>query len=197
MLRDSSTTTESATDRASGRLGPAPIAWDAPEWPVDDNPDVARASCPCRGPQGLEARATPARRHREVLVVTGIVAVLAFALVEVPGGRVAFRGLREYPVPQTCLSRSLFGLNCPGCGLTRSIIHLAEGDWGASWRCHRLGGLMAAVLIFQVPYRLLALRWPDRPLIPTRWQSPLGLALIALLLVNWLADVVAGRLASL
>ena len=74
------------------------------------------------------------RRHREVLAVAFIVAVLAFVLVEVPGGRVAFRGLREYPLPPSCVSRSLFGLNCPGCGLTRSIIHLAEGDWSASWR---------------------------------------------------------------
>ena len=40
--------------------------------------------------------------------------------------------------------------------------------------------------MFQFPYRLLALRRPDRPLIPPRWQSRLGIALIALLLVNWL-----------
>jgi hypothetical protein len=137
------------------------------------------------------------RRHREVLAASGIVVVLAFALVEVPGGRVAVRGLTEYPLPESCVSRAVFGLKCPGCGLTRSIIHLAEADWRASWRCHRLGGLMAAVLVFQVPYRLLALRRPNRPLIPTRWQAALGTVLIALLFVNWLADVVAGRLASL
>ncbi len=125
-----------------------------------------------------------------------VVAVLAFALVEVPGARVALRGFRDYPLPQSCASRSLLGLRCPGCGLTRSIIHLAEGDWRASWRSHRLGGLMAAVLIFQVPYRLLALRRPETPLIPPRWLAALGTALIVLLIVNWLADVVTGRLAS-
>jgi hypothetical protein len=52
-------------------------------------------------------------------------------------------------------------------------------------------------LIFQVPYRLLALRRPERPPIPARWQGRLGVALIVLLIVNWLADVVTGRVASL
>jgi hypothetical protein len=132
-----------------------------------------------------------------VLAASLVVLALAFALVEVPGGRVAVRGLTGYPLPQSCVSRALFRLKCPGCGLTRSFIHLAERDWAASWRSHRLGGVMAAVLIFQVPYRLLALRRPERPPIAASWQGPLGVALIALLIINWLADVVSGRLASL
>jgi hypothetical protein len=53
------------------------------------------------------------------------------------------------------------------------------------------------VLIFQIPYRLLALRRPGSAPIPPRWQTGLGIVLIALLIVNWLADVVTGRLASL
>ena len=50
---------------------------------------------------------------------------------------------------------------------------------------------------FQIPYRLMALRRPERPPIPARWRGVLAAALIALLIVNWLADVVTGRLASL
>ena len=95
------------------------------------------------------------------------------------------------------MSRTLLGVRCPGCGLTRSFIHLAEGDWRAAWQCHRLGGLLAAVIIFQIPYRLLALRRPETAPISSRWQSGLGIVLIALLIVNWLADVVMGRLPSL
>jgi hypothetical protein len=136
------------------------------------------------------------RRHREVLAVACAVCALAFALQETPGGRVAVRGLPQIPLPQTCASRSLFGFKCPGCGLTRSVIHLAEGNWPASWRSHRLGGLMALVIVLQIPYRLLALQRPDRPLLPVRWQVWLSSALIALLIGNWLVDLVAGRVAS-
>jgi hypothetical protein len=128
-----------------------------------------------------------------VLAVACVVGVLAVALVELPDGRVAVRGFPQYPLPPACVSQSVLGVRCPGCGLTRSIIHLAEGDWRASWHDHRLGGLMAAVIIFQIPYRLLALRRPARPLIAPRWQVLIGYALIALLIGNWLVDVVAGR----
>jgi hypothetical protein len=129
--------------------------------------------------------------HREVLAIAFAATFLAFALVEVADGQVAVRGFTQYPLPESCLSRSLFGLKCPGCGLTRSIIHLAEGDWRASWRSHRLGGLMAAVIVFQIPYRLLALRRPDRTLIPARWQAAMGYVLIVLLLLNWCSDLVS------
>jgi hypothetical protein len=172
-----------APDTEPAPMPPVPSAWDEPEWPADDDSPGSEESS--------------ARRHRRVLAASLIVLLLSFAMVEVPGGRVAVRGLTAYPLPPSCVSRTLLGLNCPGCGLTRSFIHLAEGDWAASWRCHRLGGLLAAVLILQVPYRLVALRRHGRPLIPTRWQGRLGLALIALLIVNWLADVVTGRVASL
>jgi hypothetical protein len=139
---------------------------------------------------------TLVRRHRQVLGIACAVWVLAFALEELPDGRVAFRGLPQIPLPQTCASRVWFGLRCPGCGLTRSIIHVAEGDWGASWHDHRLGGLMAAVVAFQIPYRVLCLRRPDRRLIGPRWQALLGYALIALLLGNWLVDLAAGRVTT-
>ena len=141
-----------------------------------------------RSPPAEIAQRNRVRRHREVLVISMVVLMLAFALVEVPDGRVAVRGLTGSAAAEL-LPRALLGINCPGCGLTRSFIHLAEGDWRASWRSHRLGGLMAAVMIFQIPYRLLALRRPGRPLIPARWQAVLGYALIALLIANWLVDV--------
>jgi hypothetical protein len=180
-----------------GSISTSGELWDAPEWPADDEPSASNEGVAPTQPGGLSPSiASQTYRHREVLIVSVIVIVLAYALVEVPGGRVAVRGLTDYPLPPSCVTRTLFGWKCPGCGLTRSFIHLAEGDWWTSWRCHRLGGLMAAVVVFQIPYRLLALRRPDRPLIPPRWQVALGMALIALLIVNWLADVVTGRLAS-
>lgn len=134
------------------------------------------------------------RRHRQILLIVGVVAVLAFALKELPDGRVAFRGVEWLPLPQTCYSRNWIGIKCPGCGLTRSIIHLAEGDVRASWRSHRIGWIMAIVIALQLPYRLLALRRLDRPLIAPRWQAVLGYALIALLFGNWLVELAAGRI---
>jgi hypothetical protein len=143
-----------------------------------------------------ESDASRACSHRRVLAMSLVVVALAFGLVERPDGRVALRGLTGYPLPTACASRSLLGFRCPGCGLTRSVIHLAEGDWRASWRSHRLGGLLVAVVLWQIPYRLLALR-RSTTTIPARWRSAIVVAIVALLVLNWLADVVTGRLASL
>jgi len=136
------------------------------------------------------------QHHRQVLAIACAVGVLAFALQEVPDGRVTVRGFPQLPLPRTCASQAWLGIRCPGCGLTRSIIHLAGGDWRASWRDHRLGGLMAVVIALQIPYRLLALRRTARPLIAPFWQAVLSYGLIALLLGNWLVDLMAGRVSS-
>jgi hypothetical protein len=144
-----------------------------------------------------ESDASRARGHRRVLAMSLVVVAMVFGLVERPGGRVTLRGLTGHPLPTACAARSLLGIKCPGCGLTRSFIHLAEGDWRASWRSHRLGGVLAAAVLLQIPYRLMALRRPGPPPIPARWRPAIVAAIAAMLLVNWLADVVTGRLTSL
>ena len=136
-----------------------------------------------------DASANQLQHHRQILAIAVTLVVLAFLLVEVSDGRVAVRGLPQYPLPHGCVARSLLGLNCPGCGLTRSIIHLARGDWRASWNSHRLGGILAAVIVFQIPYRLIALSRPDCPTIPHRWLVLSGYLLIAMLIGNWLMNL--------
>ena len=129
---------------------------------------------------------TPAvvRYHREMLLAAVAVIGLACALRIREDERVYVPGLSDYPLPHTCLSYAWFGVRCPGCGLTRSLIALAHGDWRASWSYHRLGWLLAAAVVAQVPYRLAALRQRDRPLLKEPFPRLAGYALIALLLVN-------------
>jgi hypothetical protein len=149
--------------------------------------------------EALEDNASPGldprvKRHREMLFVACAVCLLAFLLHEVPEGRVAMRGLSQFPLPETCALRMWLNLRCPGCGLTRSIIHLAEGDWQSSWHAHRLGSLLAAVIAFQIPYRIYAIRKPMGRLLSNFWLAALGYVLIAALIVNWLFDLAADRL---
>jgi hypothetical protein len=87
-------------------------------------------------------------RHREVQVAAAIVVVLAFLLQVRTDARVAFRGLANYPIPHSCPSYAWCNLKCPGCGLTRGIIHLARGDLAAAQAMHPLSAVMAAVIVF-------------------------------------------------
>jgi hypothetical protein len=103
--------------------------------------------------------------------------------------RIEIRGLPGIPLPETCWSRSVFGVKCPGCGLTRSIVYLAHGDWRASWEMHRVGFVMALVILAQFPYCIAGLRYRmDYPLGRT-FASIVAWGLILLLIGNWLYDV--------
>jgi hypothetical protein len=125
-------------------------------------------------------------RHREMLGAAILAVTIALLLEVRPDERVALRALPDYPLPHVCATRAWLDLDCPGCGLTRSMIHLARGDWDAATRAHRLGPLIAAALLVQIPYRLYGLqrRLPERlgQLVPRL----LGSVLIAALIGNWL-----------
>ena len=124
-----------------------------------------------------------------MLGVSCLVVVLAFLLRVLPEERVAFRGLERFPLPPSCALRFWFGVKCPGCGLTRSIVQIRHANPKASLRTHRLGWLMAVVILIQIPYRALALSRLDRPILGPRTATVLSSLLIVLLVGNWIVDM--------
>ena len=132
------------------------------------------------------------RRHREMLVLACLVMVAAPLLQVRPDERVGLGAVPAAVLPPLCMTREWFGVRCPGCGLTRSFVHLAHGDLAASWQSHRLGGLLALAVVLQVPYRVASLRRPARPPLSPAVAGRIGYGLAGLLVVNWLVDVVMG-----
>ncbi|HVX15722.1 MAG TPA: DUF2752 domain-containing protein [Pirellulales bacterium] len=124
-------------------------------------------------------------RHWPILAIAAAILLAATLLEVLPNERVALRGLTAYPLPHVCTSRVLFGVSCPGCGLTRSFVHLAHGDWQAAWHVHHLGWLIAALVVGQIPYRTLILAGAIRP-IGDRASLSLAFVTAGLLISNWL-----------
>ncbi len=129
------------------------------------------------------------RRHRMMLATCSLVVLLSFLLQVRDDQRVEFRCLPGHPLPHSCTMRLWFGHGCPGCGLTRSFIHLADGDLSASLAVHRLGWLIALAALAQFPYRLLALRQTDGRLLGTRIPKLFSACLIVLLIGNWVLRI--------
>jgi len=120
--------------------------------------------------------------HRAMLVMALCVIALAFALRVRSDQLVEFRFWPGHPLPETCSAKRTLGIDCAGCGLTRSFVYLAHGDIAASLAIHPLGWTLALFTLFQLPYRLWSMRDPDVP--------PLGKAVpwsitIGLLLMLW------------
>ncbi len=127
--------------------------------------------------------------HRNMLIVCSLVIVLALTLETRSDQRVEFAWLRGVPMPETCASRSLFDIECPGCGLTRSFIAIAHLDFSKGFRLNRTGWLLAVGLLIQFPYRFYMLhhiRTRGLPEPGARWlKLAFSWTLIAALIGNW------------
>jgi hypothetical protein len=94
--------------------------------------------------------------HAAMLILAA--AVLATALVlEVRGSAHVVAPIFSLPLPELCAWHRLTGTNCPGCGLTRSFIALADGDLPRAWAYNPAGVPLFAGLLAQFPYRLAQL----------------------------------------
>jgi hypothetical protein len=120
-----------------------------------------------------------------MLIVATIVTLLSFVLDFTPSGHLAFPFLRSAPIPGLCPSQTLFGAECPGCGLTRSFVSLAHGHLQESLHFHRVGWLFALLVVLQFPYRLLALRNPDRRVLPRPIPDLIAWGLFVALVAQW------------
>ena len=133
-------------------------------------------------------------RHGTMLGISAAVIVLSFALQLNPAGRVRASWLPLESLPPLCGSRAFLGINCPGCGLTRSFVALASGDLAESFRLHRVGWLMALAVVLQVPYRAWGLYELRCGSISDRaWPTWCGNALIAALILNWWFNIAVGN----
>ena len=129
------------------------------------------------------------RYHLWVLWASVAIVGLAGAMVTVDSHQVAFAGFAKFPLPELCQSRRWLGLECPGCGLTRSFIHFFHGRWQESLAMHRLGWLMALLVALQIPYRLIAISTPGGEPLGKIFPWLICSGLVIWLAINWLATM--------
>jgi hypothetical protein len=129
------------------------------------------------------------RTHIAAMLVAVAVVLLAFALTIRPDGRVAFGLHPQWPVPETCLVHVLFHADCPGCGMTRSIICLARGHWHQSIRYHNMGWVLAVFILLQIPYRAVCLIRGSFPAIRPADVRRLKWLLLVSVMLNWIVQM--------
>lgn len=121
-----------------------------------------------------------------LLLSLGVVAA-ACVLTSPNGNHVLVPGLG--PLPELCYSRRWLGIECPGCGLTRSFISIMHGQFARAWRFNPAGFLMFGLVAAQIPYRAWQLARLQRGIAPYDgvWLAWSWLPVGAALLIQWLS----------
>jgi hypothetical protein len=91
-----------------------------------------------------------------------------------------------------CLSRHLTGLACPFCGISHSLVALADGDVAASFNYHPLGPITATLYIAFIVAVVATIRRRNDPVIESRAFSILCGSLVVASLAVWGARTVLG-----
>jgi len=93
-----------------------------------------------------------------ILVFCGAVVFWSFVLEPSPDGSLSFivPGLgKEVLLPPICMSRGLLGITCPGCGLTRSFVAAAHGEFLSAIQMNPMGPVLFFLCCLQIPYRVI------------------------------------------
>lgn len=92
-------------------------------------------------------------------------------------------------IPTICPFKVLTTIPCPGCGLTRSLVLFAHGDWAQAINFHPLGPIIYALLWLALLSGVLQLR--DKPLVVSpRMMIFAGSTFSAALLILWLVRLI-------
>lgn len=156
---------------------------------AEATPAIILADGPASAAHGSPAETQALRRHRQMLAMACGIIVLSLLLKVRDDDHAAFRFLPDWPIPSSCPSQIFFGVDCPGCGLTRSFVYLAHGDWGQAFSKHRLGWLLALSVVLQIPYRLAALFSSNRAPLGALFPRLFGMVLIVALIGNWVLQL--------
>lgn len=88
-----------------------------------------------------------------VLVLTLGVAI-ASVLLDTTSEQVTLFG---YDVPPLCAWRNFTGMECLGCGLTRSFVFMGHAEVIEAFKLHWMGPALYVFAVAQVPYRMMNL----------------------------------------
>ncbi len=94
---------------------------------------------------------------------------------------VVYMGLQEHMLP--CVSKQVFGVECPGCGLQRSIAFLISGDFFAAFQMYPAIFTLIPLFIVVVANALVPFKHAQRLTIY------LSISSVALILINFLINL--------
>jgi len=110
------------------------------------------------------------------------------ALLVVPPAVWALARYDLLPHVALCMFERVTGRPCPGCGMTRSLLRLSQGDVAESLRMHPLGIVLAALFLATLAGTIVGLVRGGDPVVRflERRGAAFVVTLILLLVGTWI-----------
>lgn len=147
----------------------------------------------------MENRLQRNRRDRGSILLwmgTAVAVLVAAALLSPGTERQVLLPWSDIPLPESCMTRLQFGFDCPGCGLTRSFLHIVDGNWKTAWQLNWVGFPIFALVVAQIPFATIL--WKSNSEKLRRWTSRLNLCsfvfVAGLLVLRWFTLLFSGHL---
>lgn len=68
-----------------------------------------------------------------------------------------FLMIEDYMLP--CMNKKLFGFDCPGCGLQRSVVHLAKGEFVTAFEMYPAVYGLVSLILFVIAGQFITFRY--------------------------------------
>jgi len=98
------------------------------------------------------------------------------------------------PLGNVCIFRQCFGISCPFCGVSRSMVALAHGRFIASLSFHPMGPLISVAFCFFVVTAGRSLWRRDSPVIESPVFARIAIGFAIASLASWPLRAVIGAL---
>ena len=128
--------------------------------------------------------------HLTFFVLALLVVVMSIAMT-VKGTRFVYLPGAIFPMPDSCTSKMLFGIECPGCGMTRAFISISHGEFLRAWNFNPASFLAYLFVAGQLPWRLIQMRllWNQRPSIESNWAYVLPILMATSMVIQWICRI--------
>lgn len=107
-------------------------------------------------PQGIE-RPKGKMEHAGIMLLCATIIGMSFLLSVEEDNVVRIPWLGDRSLPELCLLKEFLGVECPTCGLTRSLISFSHLEFRRALRFNHAGILIYVFALLQIPYRLHAI----------------------------------------
>ena len=61
----------------------------------------------------------------------------------------------NFSLPEICTAKRVFGIPCPGCGLTRAFVSISHGEFSRAWRFNPASFLFYPFVFVQIPWNAM------------------------------------------